>query len=176
MIGFGNAFHLLFFSVLANSSPTRLFQLSRGLWQGDPLSPFLFTMVVEALSALLLKAKECGPIGGFKAGSEDLAITHLQFADDTIFFKFANMEEVVAVKRFLACFELSSGLKLNLSKSMMVGVSCTEEVVRSLDSTFRRKIGKLPLLFLCLPIGAHSKSISVWNPLVENFERAFCLE
>lgn len=105
-----------------------------------------------------------------------MAITHLQFADDTIFFSSANMEEVVALKRILTCFELSSWLKLNLSKSMMVGVSCSEEVVRSLDSTFRRKIGKLPFSYLGLPIGAHSKSISVWNPIVENFQRAFCLE
>lgn len=47
-------------SVLVNGSPSKLFKSSRGLRQGDPLSPFLFTIVVEALSALLYGAKESG--------------------------------------------------------------------------------------------------------------------
>ena len=46
------------FSVLVNGSPSRLFRASRGLRQGDPLSPFLFTLVIEALGSLLSKAKD----------------------------------------------------------------------------------------------------------------------
>lgn len=53
------------FSVLVNGSPSRLFQALRGLRQGDPLSPFLFTIVAEALGTLLLKAKDLGLVRGF---------------------------------------------------------------------------------------------------------------
>ena len=109
------------FSVLVNSSPSRLFGASRGLRQGDHLSPFLFTIVVEALSALLSKAKECGILEGFAVGRMVEAITHLQFADDTILFSSTRWEEVVVLKRILRYFELCSGLKINLSKSLMVG-------------------------------------------------------
>lgn len=54
------------FSALVNGSPTRQFSASRGLRQGDSLSPFLFTIVTEALGALLIKAKEIGFVSGLK--------------------------------------------------------------------------------------------------------------
>lgn len=73
------------------------------------LSPFLFTIVAEALSALLSKARECGHICGFDVGRDALAIIHLQFTDDTILFSFPNIEEIVALERVLKCFEMSLG-------------------------------------------------------------------
>ena len=54
------------FSILVNGSPSKLFNASKGIQQGDPLSPFLFTIVVEALSTLLLKAKDMDVISGFE--------------------------------------------------------------------------------------------------------------
>lgn len=77
--------------------------------------------MVEALRALLSKAKECGILEGFAVGRMVEAITHLQFADDTILFSSTRWEEVVVLKRILRYFELCSGLKINLSKSLMVG-------------------------------------------------------
>lgn len=53
-------------SVQINGSPTKLFKAYKGIQQGDPLSPFLFTIVVEALSLLLVKARELGMISGFE--------------------------------------------------------------------------------------------------------------
>lgn len=44
-------------------------------------------------------------------------ITHLQFANGTILFSLSKLEEVVSLKRILRCFELSSGLRINLSKT-----------------------------------------------------------
>lgn len=46
------------FSVLVNGSLSKLFKTSRRIHQGHPLSPFLFNLVVEALSVLLVKARE----------------------------------------------------------------------------------------------------------------------
>ena len=77
------------FSVLVNGSPSKLFKGFRGIQQGDPLSPFLFTMVVEALSSLLVKAREMGVISGFEASRNGEVITHLQFEDDTILAVFS---------------------------------------------------------------------------------------
>lgn len=86
------------FSVLVNGLPSQLFKSSRGIRQGEPLSPFLFTTVAEALSALLVNGKGCGCSGGFEMGSGEEAITHLQFVVDTILFSSSMWEEVVTLK------------------------------------------------------------------------------
>ncbi|XXG72211.1 hypothetical protein AAC387_Pa07g1359 [Persea americana] len=142
-----------------------------GIRQGDPLSPFLFTIVVEALSLLLLKAKELGIISGFEIGHNGETITHLQFANDTILFTSSNREEVLALRRILCCFQLVSRLKVNISTSLLVGIGCSKESTKELADIIGCKAGRLPILYLGLPIGAKQRSKLVWDPVIANFER-----
>ena len=76
------------FSVLVNGSPTGFFQSSRGLRRGDPLSPYLFVVVMEAFSCLLKRAVARGfltPCLVRGRRGEGVQVSHLLFADDTIF-------------------------------------------------------------------------------------------
>lgn len=50
----------------------------------------------------------------------------------------------------------------------MVGVGHSEEIVRTLAAKFSCEVGKLPLWYQGLPIGAHSRSVVLWNSVVEN--------
>ncbi|XP_071695539.1 uncharacterized mitochondrial protein AtMg01250-like [Rutidosis leptorrhynchoides] len=73
-------------SILVNGSPTDEFSLSRGVRQGDPLSPFLFIIAEEGLNILAKAAIEKGLFKGLKVGANNVNVSHLQYADDTIFF------------------------------------------------------------------------------------------
>ncbi|XP_059623077.1 uncharacterized protein LOC132266242 [Cornus florida] len=122
---------LVRFSVMVNGSPTGFFGSSRGLRQGDPLSPFLFIIVMEALSRLMRRAVELGFIKGFMVGGGDvhhMEISHLLFVDDTSVFCEAERNVGVwdlvieRVQRRLAGWKkqyLSKGGKVTLLKSTL---------------------------------------------------------
>ena len=83
------------FSVLVNGSLEGFFGSSRGLRQGDPLSPLLFLLITEVLSRLLKKTEEYNLIRSFYVGAVNsfgVSISHLLFADDTILFCDASKE------------------------------------------------------------------------------------
>lgn len=52
-----------------------------------------------------------------------LALTHLQFADDTLVFCGAKLQEIVEVKNLLRSFEVMSGLRINYHKTVVCGVA-----------------------------------------------------
>ena len=77
------------FSILIKGGPSGFFRSSRGLRQGDPLSPYLFLFAMEALSQLLSCARNGGSISRFRVGGrgrERLIVSHHLFADDTLIF------------------------------------------------------------------------------------------
>ena len=93
--------------------------------QGDPLSPLLFVLVMEAIGRMLDKAVHEGRLSGFHVGDSarrSLVIFHLLFADDTLVFCDANIDQLLILHMVLIWFEAVSGLKVNLGKSELVAV------------------------------------------------------
>ena len=72
--------------MLINGSLAGVFKSSRGLRQGDPLSPYLFLLGMEVFSMLIEKVVSRGFLIGLKALWGEMQISHLLFADDTIVF------------------------------------------------------------------------------------------
>ena len=72
--------------VLVNGNTKGWVKASRGLRQGDPLSPFLFTTVADVLSRMLLRAEERSLLEGFRVSRNRTRVSHLQFADDPFSF------------------------------------------------------------------------------------------
>ena len=74
------------YSLLINDSLTKTFTPSRGLSQGDPISPYLFLFYANILSIALFKYESQKKIKGITIGRNG-PFTHLLFADDSFFFK-----------------------------------------------------------------------------------------
>lgn len=104
-------------SVLINGSPTQTFKPSRGLRQGDPLSPYLFILSMEALSRLLHRAEMEGEIKGIRLSRGGPDISHLMFADDLLITIRASRNEMNYRKQTLDKFCEWSGQQVNIAKS-----------------------------------------------------------
>ena len=150
------------FSVLVNGTPMGFFQSSRGLRQGDPLSPYLFVAVMEALSCLIKRAVREGILSPCQVrgkGGEGVKISHFLFADDTLIFCMANEDQVIFLSWLLMWFEVISRLKVNLDKSELILVGNVDNV-EELASELGCKVGSLPSLYLGMPLGAPFKSMA----------------
>ena len=133
--------------------------------QGDPLSPLLFVLVMEAIGMMLDKVVHEGHLSGFHVGDfagRSLVVSHLLFADDTLIFCDANIDQLLILRMVLIWFEVVSSLKVNLGKSELVVVGAVhnfELVVAVLGC----KQGSLPMKYLGLPLGAKFKDKTIWN-------------
>ena len=97
------------YSILVNGEPKGEINPSRGLRQGDPLSPFLFLLYTEGLHGLINKASNNGDIHGFSLCKRGPKLTHLFFADNSLHFCRANSEECSKVLELLSVYEEVSG-------------------------------------------------------------------
>jgi hypothetical protein len=104
------------YQIKVNGDFTEKFTPTRGLRQGDPLSPYLFVICVEGLSALLQDAEANGRISGVKICPAAPAVTHLFFADDSVLLIRANVEEAMALRETLELYENCSGQCINTEK------------------------------------------------------------
>ena len=94
--------------MLVNGSPSDFFGSSKGLRQGDPLSPMLFLVMMEVFSRMLKRMEGAGLLRGFRVDGkrgEGECVLHLFFADDTILFCDADVEQLLHIRLLLLCFQ-----------------------------------------------------------------------
>ena len=162
------------FSVLVNGSPVGFFGSSRGLRQGDPLSPpLLFLLIMEVLSRIVKKTEDSGLLRGFQVGpvnSIGVRISHLLFANDTILFCDASRDQLLSIKLALSCFQAFTGLKVNVGKSEIVPVGEVGNI-GDLADILRCRVGSLPMKYLGMPLGTSYEIASIWNPILKKMEK-----
>jgi hypothetical protein len=93
---------------------------SRGLWQGDPLSPFLFLLCAEGFSSLLNAAEREGKLQGVTICENAPSITQLLFADDSLLLLKVVEENVSHLQNVLQLYEECSGQIVNKGKSAVL--------------------------------------------------------
>jgi len=105
------------YSFLINGSPRGRVTPSRGIRQGDPLSPYLFILCGEVLSGLCNRAQTEGSLKGISVARGSPRLNHLLFADDTMFFLRADSKSSKALQQILQRYKEASGQTINPEKS-----------------------------------------------------------
>lgn len=103
---------------------------TRGLRQRDPLSPYLFLICQEGLSAIIKDCENCGLLEGIKVSRGAPSLIHMFFADDCYLFCKVEVEEGERIQEILALFEKASGQKVNFDKSSIFFSTNTHVAVR----------------------------------------------
>lgn len=103
-------------SILFNGGALDPFYPSRGIRQGDPLSPYLFILCMEVLGRVI-KEKSANGEWSPEASKSGLAFSHLFFADDLLIFAKADAANCNSVRDAFDEFFTRSGQKINYSKS-----------------------------------------------------------
>jgi hypothetical protein len=117
------------FSVLFNGERLESFQPSRGIRQGDPISPYLFLLAAEGLPCLLKSRVESSNLSGIRVAPSAPAVSHLLFADDSLLFFKVNRESAEEVNKVLQLYCDASGQWINMDKSSIhFGKGCSNQI------------------------------------------------
>ena len=157
--------------VLVNGSPTDEFPLGRGLRQGDPLSPFLFLLAAEGFNVLMESLIRNNLYSGYQVGNNaGTTVSHLQFADDTLILGDKSWANIRAMRAILLLFQSLSGLKVNFSKSCLVGVNVASSWLSEAAMVLNCKVGSVPFVYLGMPIGGNPRRLSFWELLLNRIK------
>lgn len=108
------------FSILINGEAKGSFSPSRGIRQGDPLSPYVFLICAKGLSLLLHHANSMGHIAGVSFNHSRPTISHLLFANDNLNFLQSDERECIFFRQLLADYGKASSECINFSKSALI--------------------------------------------------------
>ncbi|XP_050264248.1 uncharacterized protein LOC126708501 [Quercus robur] len=129
------------YSVLLNGEPKGRIVPTRGLRQGDPISPYLFLLCTEGLSAMLKKSENGGIPRGIAMCRSAPRVSHLLFANDCIVFGKTSKEEGQRLLKILEVYEKESGQKLNREKtSLFFSKNTREEFKEDVKDMFGAQI------------------------------------
>ena len=154
------------YTIVVNGQNTQRFDAAKGLRQGDPMSPFLFTIAMEYLSRLLKGLKE---EKNFKYHPKcaKLDVTHLCFADDLLLFSRGDLNSIKELHKCFTEFSQASGLQANLNKSSIYCGGVQKEVRQQIVQQLGYTIEELPFKYLGVSLSSKKLNTIQWYPLID---------
>jgi hypothetical protein len=160
------------YSVRFNGQLLDSFTPSRGLRQGDPLSPYLFLFVADGLSCLIRRKIEEGALNDLVICRRAPGISHLLFADDSLMFFEGSVEQAMVVKDVLDNYERCTGQLVSLGKcSILFGEKCSAEAQASIKGILKYETTCFEEKYLGLPIPEGRLKKGKFQPLKERFKK-----
>ncbi|CAM8945360.1 unnamed protein product [Rhodiola kirilowii] len=160
------------YKVRINGNITEEIRPSRGLRQGDPISPYLFLICADWLTHTMGRYQEEGLIKGIRVCRGAPTITHLMFADDCLIFLKARKESLDQVMHILQKYEAVAGQKVNLEKSEVV---CSKNIVEEYREQITGRMGMKLVVshsaYLGLPITFSNRKTELFKSIEERILR-----
>ncbi|KAL0292780.1 UNVERIFIED_CONTAM: hypothetical protein Sradi_6973800 [Sesamum radiatum] len=155
------------FSIALNGCLYGFFCRFTGLRQGDPISPYLFVLVMEILHVLLRLRIQ--PEGAFHYHwkCSVLGIINLCFADDVLIFCAGDISSVRLITEVLEEFARLSGLRINPSKSTIILSKSVQRDRQNILNLVGFQEGNLPIKYLGVPLTASRLTVADCRPILE---------
>ena len=159
------------YSLSINGQLHGFFKGKRGLRQGDPLSPYLFTLVMEILTLVLQRKVRQSDNFSFHHHCQELQVINLCFADDLFIFLRANVESASLIMESIEEFKGVSGLAPSLPKSLAYFCNVRNSVKLDILNILPFKEGTLPVKYLGVPLVSSRLAIRDCKPLIEQVQK-----
>jgi hypothetical protein len=161
-----NLISLTFFPILINGVPSQPFSPSRGIRQGDPLSPFLFVIMVEGLGRYIKTSIQNGSLQGLPLHGLELVASHSQFVDDTLLMNTPTVQEAIKLSSILSDFSKASGTTFNLTKSQLFFFNTPLAIQHHLSQILNTHVCTLPSRYMELPLTDSAARNISWDSLL----------
>lgn len=158
-----------FFSILINGIPSSPFHPSRGIRQGDPLSPFLFVIMAEGLGQYIKYAQHSHLLKGLSIHSSS-TFTHQKFLDENMLYGHPLVQEACQFKMILSDFSNASGASIKKVKSQLFFFHTPPVTQAAIARILGFSISGLPSTYQGAPLIASALKHSAWKILLENME------
>nr|GFA68838.1 RNA-directed DNA polymerase, eukaryota [Tanacetum cinerariifolium] len=152
-------------SVLVNVSPSTEFPFHCGLKQGDPLSPYLFILIMESLHMSFSRAVNDGLFKGIQLHGS-ISISHIFYADDAMFIREWSDANLKSIVNILKCFFLASRLKINIYKSQVLGVGIPRSLVVQAAASIGCAVMQSQFCYLGVMVGECMSRHKAWTDTV----------
>ncbi|KAL6522936.1 hypothetical protein OROHE_016783 [Orobanche hederae] len=158
------------FSININGEAAGYFYGKRGLRQGDPMSPYLFVLVMEILHGILTSLINSHHSLKYHWRCHRRKTVMLSFADDLLLFCNADVDSIRTLQMGMNIFGKLSGLQANPSKSNIFLSTLARPHASEIQPLIGYNIGSLPVRYLGVPLITSKLTIADCNPLVKKLE------
>lgn len=143
---------------------------TRGLRQGDRLNPYLFLFVAEGLSRIMQKQVDEGNIMPVKVARGSPGISNLLFADDSLLFFRASIDQTKAVKEARETFQRATGQLLSANKcSLLFSKKCPSDLQSGIRDVLETVSSTSESKYLGLPTPEGRMKDENFRPIIERF-------
>ncbi|WJX12769.1 hypothetical protein P8452_03227 [Trifolium repens] len=159
-----------FLSVSINGKSHGYFNCSRGVRQGDPLSPLLFCLAEDVLSRSISRLVSQGKLNLIKGTRQVYVPSHSFYADDLMIFCKGNIAGLKHLKELFNRYALESGQLINNAKSTIFSGSISHRRLQTIVELLNFKVGSLPFNYLGVPIFKGKPKVSHLQPIADKIK------